>query len=107
MKFCPYQMLKNVLKDPEIMNGIAVYLKQEINGNFNRRQLEYALHQGDRDLFIKFRDQKITYDQFRARAAEKNGYATYIVLDDVKHKLNPKIIDPAYEQTYKLRFGKD
>jgi hypothetical protein len=43
----------------------------------------------------------------RARAAEKNGYATYIVLDDVKHKLNPRIIDPAYQKTYKLRFGKE
>ena len=89
------------------MNGIAVYLIQNVPGKFNRSQLEYALLHGDRDLFVKFRDGKITYDQLRARLAEKNGNAKYIVLDDVRHKLNPKIVDPAYEKTYKLRFGKN
>jgi hypothetical protein len=86
------------------MNGIAVYLISKISGNFNRNQLEYALIMGDRDLFVKFRDGHISYDQYRARGAEKNGFANYIVLDDVKHKLNPRIVDPAYQKTYKLRF---
>lgn len=62
MIFCPYSTLKRVLKDREIMNGIAIYLTQNITGDFNRTQLEYALIQGDRDLFVKFRDKKITYD---------------------------------------------
>jgi hypothetical protein len=49
----------------------------------------------------------ITYDQLRARCAEKNGYANYVVLDDFRSKLDPDIINnlEEYKKTYKLRFG--
>lgn len=92
------------------MNGVAISLMDsKQNKNFNRNQLEYAMKNGDRDLFVKFRDGVITYDQLRARGAEKNGYAKYVVLDDFIHKLNPVLVAGLedYKKTYQMRFGKE
>ena len=75
-------------------------------GSFTRKQLEYALLHSDKELFIKFRDGQISYDQLVARGAEKKGCAKYLVLDDIKKKLNPDILeDEEFLKDYKLRFG--
>lgn len=49
----------------------------------------------------------MSYDQLRARGASKDGHASYIVFDDLKDKLNPRIRDnlEEYKKQYFLRFG--
>lgn len=94
LKFCPYATFQDVLSDPEIMNLLVIGLAETYKGkSIGRNDLEYSLRLSDKDLFIKFRDNKITYDQLRARGAALQKFATYMVLDDFKHKLNPKIMD--------------
>ena len=96
------------------MNAICIGLIEihggMVNGGtkaFSRVQLEYALSRADKDLFVKFREQEMSYDQLRARGASKDGHASYVVLDDIKHKLNPRIRDnlETYKKQYYLRFG--
>ena len=92
------------------MNLVAIGLADNYDAKtISRNNLEYAIRLSDKELFIKFRDKKITYDQLRARGAALHNYATYKVLDDFQHKLNPKIMENLdhYKKLYKLRFGKD
>jgi hypothetical protein len=51
-----------------------------------------AILNSDKDLFIKFRDSRLTYDQLRARTAERKCNIVYRCLDDLKQKgdLDPK-----------------
>lgn len=46
----------------------------------------------DKDLFIKFRDSQLTYDQLKARIAERHFNIAYKCLDDLKEKgaIDPK-----------------
>ena len=46
----------------------------------------------DKNLYLKFRDDKITLDQWIARNFEKNEDFKFIVLDDLIDKLHPSII---------------
>jgi hypothetical protein len=41
---------------------------------------------------LNFRDKVISYDQLRARVAERQGIATYKVFDDIKELLHPGLI---------------
>lgn len=54
--------------------------------------IEKQLVRSDKMLFIKFRDRKITLDQWIARNFEKNGGQKFVVLDDLIDKLHPKIL---------------
>jgi hypothetical protein len=55
----------------------------------------------DKELFKQFRDKQITFDQLLARTFEKNGIASYVVLDDFRHKLNPVLLDES-ERPFKM-----
>lgn len=59
---------------------------------FTREELEDILNDSDKDLFLNFRDKVISYDQLRARVAERQGIATYKVFDDIKELLHPGLI---------------
>ena len=92
------------------MNLVVIGLVDNYDSRVvNRYDLEYAIRLSDKELFIKFRNKQITYDQLRARGANLQKFANYKVLDDFKHKLNPKIMEnlDKYKNIYKLRFGKD
>ena len=56
---------------------------------FTREELEDTLKTCFKDLYLQFRDAKISYDQLLARMAERNGIARYKVFDDIKCLLNP------------------
>lgn len=81
---------------------------QDIHGfhAFDRNDLEQTLVKSDKDLFISFRDKKITYDQLQARVAERTGAATYVVFDDIKDQLAPSILEglDTYGETMKLLY---
>jgi len=47
----------------------------------------------DKYLFILFRDKKITLDQLKARVYEKLLGTSYVVLDDLRDKLEPSILN--------------
>ncbi len=50
------------------------------------------MNSSDKDLFLSFRDKRITYDQLRARVAERQGIASYKVFDDIKEMLHPGLL---------------
>ena len=41
---------------------------------------------------MNFRDKIISYDQLRARVAERRGIAVYKVFDDIKAMLHPELL---------------
>ncbi len=47
----------------------------------------------DKDLFVKFRDGLMTFDQLQARTAERRYNIIYKCLDDLKEK---GVLDPKY-----------
>ena len=52
------------------MNLVVIGLVDNYDGRVvSRYDLEYAIRLSDKELFIKFRNKKITYDQLRARGA--------------------------------------
>ncbi len=59
---------------------------------FTREELEDILADSDKDLFLNFRDQVISYDQLRARIAERQGVASYKVFDDITEMLHPGLL---------------
>lgn len=86
-------------------------LKKTTNGNlsyekFTRVQLDAALKETFVELFVKFRDQKLTFSQLIARTFEKKGLAKYIVLDDIRHRLDATSIAPARKGPASAQCGK-
>ena len=63
---------------------------------------------------MKFRDKTITYDQLKARIAERRFHVSYKVLDDLKDKIDPSFYTdiekfrPYFKMIYggSLGFGK-
>ncbi|TNV85275.1 hypothetical protein FGO68_gene4245 [Halteria grandinella] len=102
LSFLSFQQFRQLLKVERILTPIAREL-QFIHGfdKFSREELEDALSQCDKDLFLQLRDKVISYDQLRARVAERQGIATYKVFDDIKGLLNPSILEKLEKQ--KLR----
>ena len=47
----------------------------------------------DKYLFKIFRDKRITLDQLKARISEKLLVSSYVVLDDLREKLHPSILN--------------
>lgn len=63
LHFLSYQQFKQLFYNDKIMSQVAWEL-QDIHGfqAFNRIDLEETLIKSDKDLFVAFRDKKITYD---------------------------------------------
>jgi hypothetical protein len=82
-----------VLKIERVMTPVSRDL-QFIHGfhKFSREEIEDTLKDTDKDLFINFRDKKITYDQLKARVADRMGIASYKVFDDIKNLLHPGLL---------------
>ena len=66
-----------------------------------------TMQNSDKDLFIKFRDQTITYDQLKARINERRFKVTYKVLDDLKDKIDPSFYEnlEEFEPYFKMIYG--
>eukprot|EP00347_Sterkiella_histriomuscorum_P017404 403349507 len=111
LQYMSYQCFKILLANEEVMLPIARELKSvHGDGKFDRQDLDDVLKQSDKDLFVQFRDKHITFDQLKARVAERQGLAKYMVYDDIKDQLHPSITQnlDKYDQTMKLLFkGKD
>lgn len=72
------------MKDEELLKGSAAEMHERYGLKaFNRLDLEDMLSKCDKDLFVNFRDKEITFDQLKARVAERTGIATYTVYDDI------------------------
>jgi hypothetical protein len=76
LKFLSNQQFKILLGIERVLTPVARDL-QFIHGfdRFTREELEDVLKDSDKDLFLQFRDKAITYDQVRARVAERKGIA--------------------------------
>ena len=52
----------------------------------------------DKQLFVKYRDREITFDQLKARTSETNGMGKYVVIDDFQKILEPIMKDHDIEK---------
>lgn len=78
-----------------------VYLRQRIASDLSTKlehiadyradEIMKALEITDKELFMKFRDGKITLNQYKARLSEKRGLSTYKVLEDIWPQIHPTI----------------
>ena len=102
-----YQCFKLLLSNENIMLPIAREI-QAVHGfgKIDRQELEDIIIQSDKDLFVQFRDHQITFDQLKARIAERQGLANYTVYDDIKKDLHPSITEnlDKYDSTMRLLF---
>ncbi len=93
LAFMSNQQFKMIIKIERVLTPVSRDL-QFIHGfyQFSREEIEDTLQSSDKDLYLQFRDKKITYDQLKARIAERQGIATYKVYDDIKCLLNPALL---------------
>ena len=87
-----------MMNTPKILDGICdrIYkecISQDDRSKVKVHDLKDAIIDSDKDLFIKLRDRQLTYDQLRARIAERKYNLVYKCLDDLKEK---GILDPKY-----------
>ena len=77
------------------------------NPPFSLNDLVDTLFDSDKDLFIKFRDHQITFDQLKARIAERHFKVSYVVLDDLKDKLDPSFYQDldSFEPYFKMIYS--
>jgi len=53
------------------------------------REISKYIKESDKDLFIKLKEGHYTIDQIRARISERKNGVKYVVLDDMRHLLDP------------------
>ena len=73
------------MKNDAIREGICDRLAKHHPG-VPIQDLSDTLTDADKDLFVKYRDGQLTYDQLRARIAERRYNTVYKCLDDLKEK---------------------
>lgn len=100
LEWLPYETFSFIIQKPEVKNKIATYLQEKYGifcssteKKFSRGEIDRVLTEVDKELFLKFRDQKITFDQVKARNAERLGIAKYKILDDLKEDMNPEFLE--------------
>ncbi|CDW83126.1 UNKNOWN [Stylonychia lemnae] len=69
----------------------------------DQSHFKQCLKYSDKDLFMKFRDEIITYDQFLSRIEEKRFGTVYKVLDDMKGKIQDKFIKKEKDDAITLK----
>ena len=100
LEFFSFEAFKRLMKNEWVQNKIAQDLLQRYgcfdkgnkNKQFSRAEIDMPLSLADKDLYTKFRDKEITFDQLMSKTAKKKGYANYKVLDDIRGELNEKIL---------------
>ena len=55
--------------------------------------LKQALKYVDKEMFQKFKDHQLSYDQLLSRVEEIKTGQSYVVLDDLKGRIQDDIID--------------
>ena len=59
---------------------------------FTRTEIDKALQNTSKDLYLKFRQENLTFDQLKARNAGRRSGGGYVVLDDIRDKLHPSCL---------------
>ncbi|CDW84108.1 UNKNOWN [Stylonychia lemnae] len=96
-----YEHFQYLINQDEILRRIAKAIHPNclrIDGKGSQvqetlLQVEEILKESQKDLYLDFRDNRITYDQLKARLFERRGVGEYKVYDDIKKDLHPSIID--------------
>eukprot|EP00347_Sterkiella_histriomuscorum_P010689 403375302 len=87
-----YEFIK-LIQNQKVLDDVAhrLYERDPIKIK-DQVHFKQSLKYSDKDLYMKFRDEKITYDQFLARVEEKRFGTVYKVLDDLKGKIDERFI---------------
>ena len=70
------------------------------NSQVKLEEIRCLLKDVDKYLFVMFRNKDITFDQLRARVAEKQQNLKYTVLDDLKKELDPETLKGMDEELF-------
>ena len=67
----------------ELSGLLSFHLSEKHNLEYDFEEVKACLPHVDKNLFMDFRDAKITLAQLKSRVAERRGFAKYKVFDDV------------------------
>jgi hypothetical protein len=107
-----YYDFHKLIKDPKVREEVCFVLHDRYHKTFKPKevlkmnQLMDVVNEADKDLFIKFRDGHITFDQLRIRIAERKFQMEFKCLDDLKPIIEPKYYEnvdqflPFFEMIY-------
>ena len=64
LNFCSHEFFGKMLRNSDFMNYLIVTIQEAYDNMLKipRARLEYAIANCDKQLFVKFRDRKITFD---------------------------------------------
>ena len=91
-----YNDFHKLLRDPKVKEEVCMRMYDTYHRIFKPKavlkmdELMKVVGEADKDIFIKFRDGKLTFDQLRVRIAERKFRMEFKCLDDLKHKIEPK-----------------
>lgn len=87
-----FREYEKLLANDEVREKLLIQLQDKFTHlrSVSLAQLSSAVVRADKDLFVKFRDGQYTLDQLKARIAERKDGIKYVVLDDLKQRLDPK-----------------
>eukprot|EP00347_Sterkiella_histriomuscorum_P009078 403342601 len=107
LKTIQYYDFHKIIQDKKIREKVCERLFENNQARIPLLELMDTIKDSDKDLFMKFRDQNITYDQLKARIAERRFKVTYKCLDDLKEKLDPQFYTDmeAFEPYFKMIYG--
>ena len=82
-----FSLFDKMMKDEDVVKELAVQISQHLHTKYKRdygyEEIMAQLPYVDKSLFTSLRDAKITLVQLKARVADKRGFASYKVLDDI------------------------
>ncbi|CDW77049.1 UNKNOWN [Stylonychia lemnae] len=107
IKNIQYYDFHKIIQNKKIREKVSERLFEQLFAKIPLNDIMETLLDSDKDLFMKFRDQIITFDQLRARIAERKFKVSYQCLDDLKEKLDPQFYTNMedFEPYFKMIYG--
>lgn len=91
---------KRILHDHEMASNIMLKVKDRnpFLQKINVEALCKVIKNADKDLFVQLRDGEITFNQLKARLAERRDGVKYVVLDDLRDQLDSQFFEEYKQQ---------
>jgi len=107
IKGVQYYDYHKIINEKQIREKVCERLFELYGAKIPIADLIDTMKNSDKDLFVKFRDKQITYDQLKARIAERRFHVSYKVLDDLKGKIEPSFYTDLdkFKPYFKMIYG--